>query len=681
MCKDVKRQAVREQEGPDRQAVAADGLDDSADALQDDSPQLGDSSWLLSDSAYDGTGLRVIATPGGSAGIVEDVQEVTRYEASDDGSDSDVTALAPRTASNVDPEVTMQPSQAMDTPFDDLETPSLASATMQSMRFPTEVPQPSSLSTYLASTISSPKTRSQSSSSLASFPTDLLSEVSAVSVVDTDEAKSDVLSDDGESETRSIASLTGSVSELVMPRMFGQSGSSGASDKTSSSSDREQRTQASKEAASPYTGAPRLRFLIIGPNGTFACRPSTIPVHLCVVIGAQRHDVKAMLGYRSSRSRRKKDRLPGSTSLPSEPEVAFFEGVPSLKAAHERVLDPFETLKTLLQPDLTSAEASLVDSVLPFLLENASAVDACFWIINPERNISLAQHVSGNYTELRRLCKLATVFPIMSEDLVDAEVNATSQLVQGDLEMWGLGKDGQIANLRKRAKVLVLTGHHRNDEGLQTALRHAQLRSKSVELYRRWSSVALPPPRPALRQTRTLRSGSTRQTNDSDTPTPSGLITTNLPSSLSSSALASPSRPEAGWVNWRPGNLHNGNRGLVCRTPHFDPLSAASLFHLVGLRLAQGIASFRSCFSWLWRQGVLSAGSEEARGAEDEGGAEDTPGAEEINEGDLGVLRSNEAVRHHVRSDAWEKTGSSWGPSGRRVCLLAVVVGVALMVY
>jgi hypothetical protein len=78
---------------------------------------------------------------------------------------------------------------------------------------------------------------------------------------------------------------------------------------------------------------------------------------------------------------------------------------------------------------------------------------------------------------------------------------------------------------------------------------------------------------------------------------------------------------------------------------------------------------------------VLSAGSEEARGAEDEGGAEDTPGAEEINEGDLGVLRSNEAVRHHVRSDAWEKTGSSWGPSGRRVCLLAVVVGVALMVY
>ena len=266
MFKSVKRHGAGQQDASE-ESVAQAGGDSLTSAIVEpgSSGQLGDSSWLLNDSAYDGTGLRVLSESSELIDALPDVPEVTRYAASDDGSDSDVTALAPRPPIN-DTETRSEQLQSLpepEVPYDDLETPSLATATMRSMPFPLPASNPRDLSTFLSSNISSPKTRSQSSSSLASFPTDLTSDASAI---DTDDAISELNSEAGDQDAWSIASMSGSTSQLVMPHMLADVGSSGASDRTSSSSERDAAASTSRRAEQEAAGEV-YRSLIICADG------------------------------------------------------------------------------------------------------------------------------------------------------------------------------------------------------------------------------------------------------------------------------------------------------------------------------------------------------------------------------------------------------------------------------
>lgn len=266
MFKSVKGQGAGQQDAEESVAQAGgDSLTMSAIVEPGSSGQLGDSSWLLNDSAYDGTGLRVLSASSEPIGALSEVPEVTRYAASDDGSDSDVTALAPRPPVN-DTETGSEQLQTLSEPgvaSDDLETPSLATATMRSMPFPLSASKPADLSTFLSSTISSPKTRSQSSSSLASFPIDLTSDASAI---DTDDAISELNSEAGDQDAWSIASISGSTSQLVMPHMLADIGSCGASDRTSSSSGRDAAASTSRRAEHEAAGEA-YRSLIICADG------------------------------------------------------------------------------------------------------------------------------------------------------------------------------------------------------------------------------------------------------------------------------------------------------------------------------------------------------------------------------------------------------------------------------
>lgn len=550
------------------------------------SGQLGDSSWLLNDSAYDGTGLRVLAGSTAIAAALSDVQDTTRDMGSDDGSDSDVTALAPRPAVGVSTAVNNEETVAMDRQpsFDDAQTPSIATANLPGMSFAASSNGPSTLSTYLASVTSSPRSRSLSTSSLASFPTDLLSDASATDAED--ESRSDTGSVGGEEDIWSINSVAGSLSQLIMPAVPVEAASSGASDsdRTSSSNNRGKERQRDN-GIDASTSDHNLRFVIIGTDD------------------ALKHDLKAMLGRRSTRSRIKRgsETLGPSGSVKADrPQRTTFECVSTLLEAQTRLLQPFEALKGLLKPDLNDAGASLVEAVLPFLLGNAGGVDACFWLIDPDKRVSLAQHVSQHYADLRRLCRIASVFPIIRADLLAADISATSQLVQGDLEMWGLSPNGKISSLRNRARVLTVRPHQKEDIELTQALREAQLRSKSVALYRKWS---MPPKstfvRPVLPRARSGSSWS--RPADSDNFGSSGeLKSEDLALSVSSSALVSPTSPTSpiSSTGWPLGRARQ--RESLCRTEHLDPLHARSLLRLIGLQLADAFTALRATLAHFW---------------------------------------------------------------------------------
>lgn len=242
----------------------------AAIAQSSSSAQMGESSWLLNDSAYNGTGARVLASSAEFARQLPEVRDVTRSDGSDDGSDSDVTALAARPPL-VEREVELLSKGAagmaeMERSYSQARTPSVATASLTGMHFTSADNEPSALSTYLASSASSPKARSLSASSLASFAADLLSDVSAF---DTEEERtSEVSSDLGEADTWSGNSVAGSVSHLVMPTAPVEAGSQAASDRTSSSSGRSKAVKIPNQHYAQNASLQHTyRFLIVGGNG------------------------------------------------------------------------------------------------------------------------------------------------------------------------------------------------------------------------------------------------------------------------------------------------------------------------------------------------------------------------------------------------------------------------------
>lgn len=195
---------------------------------------------------------------GSSVGGEEDNHDDEDEERLSDDLSDDSTALASRPAYLDSTSTASAPSQpaeqrsSLSSSLDDMVTPSLHTAGMASLQFgypqnahnndsdtrtysrpPHISSRPSSsshrssapqspgapqmtLASYLSSNLSSPKTRSHSSSSLASFPTDFLSDISrAESVVDTDDGASDLLNSDGGEEigTSSVSRMP-SVSDM-----------------------------------------------------------------------------------------------------------------------------------------------------------------------------------------------------------------------------------------------------------------------------------------------------------------------------------------------------------------------------------------------------------------------------------------------------------------------------------
>ena len=395
--------------------------------------------------------------------------------------------------------------------------------------------------------------------------------------------------------------------------------------------------------------------------------------------GSQKRKMKAMLGQRSVRSRaaragfssvKQDSSIVPDTSI--SPGTVPIEVVPDLKTAYERVLQPFETLKGLLQPDLKAAEADLVDSVLPFLLENAAVVHTCFWLIKPDQHVTLAQHVSENYSELRKLCKIVTVFPVITYDLLSVDVDPASQLVQGDLELFGIGRDGRMANLRKRAKVLVLQAHQRDNPELLVALSQADLRSRTVGLYKKWSSAsASAVVRPALRRPNTSADSGSRPASRGGLSSTSERKSSGVTSSRSSSFLASPALPAA--ATSIVASTHR-IAGSTCSSGYLDPLNPASLLRLVGLHLVDTFTSLRRWF-------VTPRPSDTSKS--DESGEDSNM---------LGQGLANEALANPDHSGSPRNTGGlrdshepsstlwSWLTGQSRLPLVALAIGIAVVI-
>ena len=235
-------------------------------------------------ATWDGTGLRVVSN-GFDSSSRSPLDSVIPLESScsDDGdrSSEEGTALAARPAySDI--------GEALDSGDDlytDMITPGLHTATAGSMQFsPHPIstipssPVPLTLASYLASNLSSPKTRSHSSGSLASFPTDLLSEISRQDSasragspygVETDEeAGSEFNSDPGESSSSPVRKPRGDAdrSALVMPKIVHEVHDSDIeSEKAASAARRRSRRSRYTRSAEKLSGP---RIMIIGGSGS-----------------------------------------------------------------------------------------------------------------------------------------------------------------------------------------------------------------------------------------------------------------------------------------------------------------------------------------------------------------------------------------------------------------------------
>lgn len=341
-----------------------------------------------------------------------------------------------------------------------------------------------------------------------------------------------------------------------------------------------------------------------------------LPSMLREIADANKHSLKAMLGRHSMRHRpSRKDTATDVSRAAAGPDRPAFECVATLAEAYERALLPFEALKGILHPNLKEADSRLADAVLPFLLGNAASVDACFWYISPAQDVSVAQHVSQHYAQLRKLCKVATVFPVMAEDLVAADVDAASQLVQGDLRLWGVGKAGRVDVLRKRASVLRVHPHQREDTQITQALRLADLRSRSMELYRKWSVQVN---RPLSMPSKSQHSRTNSEASESkDGRAGIGSQADGSSSSISNPAIAMPSSQTIAqrWISDAVEAEHSG-----CRSPHLDPLHARSLLRLVGLQMTDTFAAVRTCWTRFWQAGLTAESAAERRNSSVEEG-------------------------------------------------------------
>jgi hypothetical protein len=308
-------------------------------------------SMVTASSVYNGTGLRVVTDDREHAHSTRNCDSIislysnedidfddhasyASHTSSDDS--SDLTALGTRgdevetsiSSSNIERDLVEGSSAPLlrsgSVSSDDMVTPGLHTASMAALHFGTtptnnsnslstgvndsqthnprlpsnsyrnSVPPspgtpPITLASYLSSTLSSPGTRSYSSGSLASFPTDLLSDISrAESVVDTDDAGSEFNSDSGGDPSASTSHMQHSRAQvamkhsdnLVIPKLYttssGEPGSSASSSSERSASapppESRQATKArpaGKNVDRNPDSTLRPRILLVGGTGMF----------------------------------------------------------------------------------------------------------------------------------------------------------------------------------------------------------------------------------------------------------------------------------------------------------------------------------------------------------------------------------------------------------------------------
>lgn len=303
----------------------------------------------------------------------------------------------------------------------------------------------------------------------------------------------------------------------------------------------------------------------------------------------------------------------------SRDQINSIESVGSLAAAGERVERPFTVLQTVLRPELPTTDASLLENLLPSLLDQVAAVSVCLLILDVDDGKKLAQHVLENFRCIYELSKFTALLPILVESDSEGGRDSVSQLIQGNIDWLGKNKDGKIASLKAKARP-----YHINDlDGLALALASYHFNAQTVKAFQRWNTpLTLPPSRMRGRHSpKTRRSSSATGSRPVSSSSSSGdseqsnkalrSDQSQAPSSLTPSMLESVSVP--------PSSLHSGlgvsseleksdsTSTLRCkRAPchghsQLDPLHLPSLLRLVGLNLAASFTSFASTVKAIFR--------------------------------------------------------------------------------
>jgi hypothetical protein len=281
------------------------------------------------------------------------------------------------------------------------------------------------------------------------------------------------------------------------------------------------------------------------------------------------------------------------------------ESVESLAAAGERAERPFTVLQSVLRPEIANTDASLLENLLPNLLDQVAAVSVCLLILEVPADKSLAQHISEQFQQLHHLSKLTALLPILVEkDGIDGR-DSVSQMTQGNIDWLGRNKHGKIGSLKARARP------YRIEElqGLADGLVEHSFIDPTVRAFQRWNtpaSASVLSGRRARRRSTAIppaQTGSTSRlaTSTSEPQSPmsqdhsASLDLLSMSSSVAESISVPPSSEElisrtSDVRKAKP--LSSARQERSCYSSHLDPLHLPSLLRLVGLNMATNFSSF-----------------------------------------------------------------------------------------
>lgn len=286
------------------------------------------------------------------------------------------------------------------------------------------------------------------------------------------------------------------------------------------------------------------------------------------------------------------------------------ESVESLAAARERAERPFTVLQTVLRPEVSASDASLLENLLPSLLDQVAAVSVCLLILDVEDGKSLAQHVLDNFKHIHELAKFTALVPILVQADNEGGRDSVSQLIQGNIDWLGRNKDNRISSLKAKARP-----YHLGDlDGLASALANHNFDARTTKAFQRWNAPVISiPARPKGRQSPKLRrpsssDGSRPLTSSSSTDdsekrsTSSPALRAQETPSFASSMLESVSVPASSLQSGTSDHLNVIGAPPAAKKPaqryrghsQLDPLHLPSLLRLVGLNLAASFTSFAS---------------------------------------------------------------------------------------
>lgn len=590
---------------------------------------------------FAGTGRRVLTTD-----QVEDTRDqyISDFEqaaligsfsqsSEDDRSDGSGTALGlgQRTLD------TATASQMLDYSDDLSTTPGLHTAALQSFTAALAVPAaparepaaseerdiPHTLAVYLASTLSSPDVRSPSCDSIASFPTDTLSEPGL-------SATGDEVSDsawDGHSETGYASSAERASSRvyntnkgLVMPKL------------------RPEAVGHRHANARTVQDTNRKRVLIVGGTRKYRRRGRSVSYYADILVffctERQQRQLSAALSdhitnYVSPRRGQDDNKTQSHLTTASlASSTASFqdlylssgdfvsdaesegEGNPpesieiasSLASAAETCQEPFVALQSMLQPSAGHSSAAY-QAVLKTLLSHVNAVHVCFWLL-PVSKDQLTHIISSNRNCLRELCNTTLFVPIT----VSAHFDPLDQILEGPVRTaLGISDKGTLISLSEQAKILSFSRCLATSR-LRTILAGTDIAGMLDGKYKDWVAQAdqaksvkhtfsgadlsaAQPQSTSSMQSSSAILGSLSTSAIASLPAPSASIGSSSALSQDESESGPPPSLAQSWHSWqsRPQRSLSG----AC----FDPLHIPSLVRLAGLNLSASFVTLRSTIS------------------------------------------------------------------------------------